>query len=100
MLSLSRALARELRGTGVTVTALCPGPVNTEFEAKAGQGTRLFRWLPVMEAREVARQAYRGLQRGRPVVIPGATAKLLSLAGELPPRRIALEVNRLLLARN
>jgi uncharacterized protein len=101
VLSFSRALAAELRGAGVTVTVLSPGPVHTEFEAKAGlQNTRLLRWLPVMKASDVARQAYRGMVRGRAVVIPGVVAKVLSIAGELPPRRIALEVNRLLLARN
>jgi uncharacterized protein len=86
VLSFSRALAAELRGTGVTVTVLSPGPVNTDFEAKAGlQNTRLLRRLRPMEARTVARAAYRGMQRGRPVVIPGLLAKVLSIAGGLPP---------------
>lgn len=101
VLSFSRALAAELRGTGVIVTALCPGPVRTAFEVKSGlQNTRVLRWLRPMEAHTVARQGYRGMQRGRPIVIPGLLAKLLSLAGELPPRRIALEINRLLLSRS
>jgi uncharacterized protein len=101
VLSFSRALSRELRGTGVTVTALCPGPVRTAFEAKAGLGdTRIARWLRPMEARTVAWQGYRGMQRGQLVVIPGLLAKVLSFAGELPPRWIALEVNRLLLSRS
>jgi uncharacterized protein len=101
VLSFSRALSRELRGTGVTVTALCPGPVRTAFEAKAGLGdTRIARWLRPMKARTVAWQGYRGMQRGRSVVIPGLLAKVLSFAGELPPRWIALEVNRLLLSRS
>lgn len=101
VLSFSRALAAELRGTGVIVTALCPGPVRTAFEVKSGmQNTRVLRWLRPMEAHTVARQGYRGMQRGRPIVIPGLLAKVLSLAGELPPRRIALEINRLLLSRS
>jgi short-subunit dehydrogenase len=101
VLSFSQALAAELRGTGITVTALSPGPVNTDFEAKAGlQNTQLLRWLPPAEARTVARAAYRGMQRGRPVVIPGLLAKVLSIAGGLPPRSLALEVNRLLLSRS
>jgi uncharacterized protein len=100
VLSFSRALAAELRGTGITVTALCPGPVRTAFEVKAGlESTRLLRWLRPLEAHTVARAAYRGMQRGRSVVIPGLLAKVLSIAGGLPPRRIALEVNRLLLSR-
>ena len=101
VLSFSRALAAELRGTGVTVTALAPGPVNTEFEDKAGlQKTRLLHWLRPMEAHTVAQAAYRGMQRGRPVIIPGLIAKVLSIAGGLPPHAIALAVNRWLLSRS
>lgn len=99
VLSFSRALAAELRGTGVTVTALAPGPVSTDFEGKAGlQNTRLLLWLRPTEARTVALAAYRGMQRGRSVVIPGLLAKILSIAGGLPPNAIALEVNRWLLS--
>lgn len=98
VLSFSRALARELRGTGITVTALCPGPVKTAFATEAGvENTRLYRWLPLMEARTAALKGYHGMQRGRAVVIPGVLSKLLAFAGELPPRLIALEVNRWLL---
>ena len=99
VLSLTRALAVELRGSGVTVTALCPGPTHTEFEGHAPgmQDTPLFRWVPVMSAREVAEAGYRGMHNGSAAVIPGFINKLLALGGELPPRRIALEVNRFLL---
>jgi len=99
VVSFSRALARELQGSGVTLTALCPGSTHTEFEEKAGADKlRLFRWLPVMDASSVARSGYLGMRRGRAVVIPGLINKLLALGGELPPRRIALEINRILLA--
>lgn len=98
VLSFSRSLALELRGGGVTVTALCPGPTKTSFDATAGAaGSALYRWVPAMSAAAVARAGYRGMMRGSEVVIPGAIAKLMALAGALPPRRIALEVNRLLL---
>jgi short-subunit dehydrogenase len=100
VLSFSKALARELAGTGVTVTALAPGPVRTSFEESSGAGDSwLYRLIPTMTADAVARAGYRGMKRGRAVVIPGLVAKLIALAGELPPRRIALEVNRLLLSR-
>jgi hypothetical protein len=52
-----------------------------------------------MTAALVARAGYRGMMRGSGVVIPGVMAKLPALAGQLPPRRIALEVNRVLLQR-
>lgn len=98
VLSFSRGLARELRRTGVTVTTLCPGPTKTSFEATAGATeTALYKWMPSMTAAAVARAGYRGMMRGSGVVIPGIVAKVLAVAGELPPRRIALEVNRLLL---
>lgn len=98
VLAFSRALARELRGSGVTVTALCPGPTHTEFEAVSGAGRlRMFRWLPPMAASEVAVAGLRAMRAGRVTAIPGLLNKLLAFGGELPPRRIALEINRFLL---
>jgi short-subunit dehydrogenase len=98
VLSFSRGLTQELRGSGVSITVLCPGPTRTGFETAAGATeTALYRWMPVMSAAAVARAGYRGMMRGAHVVIPGVFAKLLAFAGELPPRRLALEVNRILL---
>ena len=50
------------------------------------------------ETASVARAGYRGMTRGARVVLPGLSAKVLAFAGELPPRRIALEVNHFLLS--
>lgn len=98
VLSLTRALAVELRGTGVTATALCPGPTRTEFDAVGGAaGTRLFRWLPLMEPRAVAAAGVRGLLTGRTVVVPGWFNKLLAIGGELAPRSLATALNGALL---
>jgi uncharacterized protein len=100
VLSFTKGLAAELRGSGVTVTALCPGPVKTDFEKRFGAAqARMYRTSAGPDAAAVARAAYHGLMRGRTVVVPGLMAKILAVAGELPPRRIALEVNRVLLAR-
>src|SRR5262245_28292821 len=100
VLSFSKGIARELAGSGVSVTALCPGLTKSAFEEKSGaQETWLYRLVPQMTARAVAMAGYRAMMRGRRVVIPGFTAKLLAFAGELPPRKIALEVNRVLLSR-
>lgn len=98
VLSFSRGLARELAGTGVSVTALCPGPTRTGFEDSAGMGrTLLFRWFSGVDARSVAAAGYRGLERKRTVVVPGFWNKLMAVTGTLSPSRVALEVNRVLL---
>ena len=86
VVSFSQALHNELRGSGVTVTALCPGPTATQFSARAGvTGTRLFQGRN-MSADTVARAGYRGVMRGQAVVIPGwGNALLAHLVRWLPP---------------
>ncbi len=99
VLSFSRGIRRELRGTGVSVTVLCPGPTRTGFEEAAGaEKTRLYHWTKPMEARDVARAGYEGMQRRCGVVIPGLLNKFLAFTGLLSPSAIALEVNRYLLS--
>ena len=97
VLSFSRGLARELRGTGVSVTIVSPGPTETAFDDRAGANvdTR-YRRVAKMSAAAVARAGYEGMLRQSTEVVPGLMSKILAVAGELPPRRIALEVNRLL----
>lgn len=98
VLSFSKGLARELKGTGVSVTALCPGPTKSSFEERSGAGrTILYKFVPKMTAAAVARAGCEGMKRQSTVVIPGLLSKIVAFAGELPPRRIAVEVNRLLL---
>jgi uncharacterized protein len=98
VLSFTRGLASELRGTGVTATALCPGPTRTEFDAVAGASTtRLFRWLPLMDARTVAAAGLRAMNAGRPTVVPGLSNALLAFAGGLPPAALSTSLNAFLL---
>lgn len=98
VLALTRGLADELRKTGVHVTALCPGPVATSFAAHAhAQDTGLYGYGSMLPADEAARAGYAGLQKGKTTVIPGIAAKLLAFAGGIPPRRVAVAVNRQLL---
>ena len=69
---LSEALRGELAGTGVVVTALCPGPVETEFQSVAGTDKRgKLPGVIHVDATECAEQAITGLKRGRARVIPG-----------------------------
>ena len=89
VLSFSEAVAAEVSGRGVTVTALCPGPVQTEFQKRAGIETaRLFSGY-VMDAATVARAGFDALMRGKRVAIPGVSNKLLAFASRLGPRRLA-----------
>jgi uncharacterized protein len=89
VLSLSEALANECLGTGVTVTAVCPGPTTTEFQQAAGirKGARAG-GAPAMTSRAVAELAYRGIMQGKPVVLTGARNKLAAFFGRHFPRGI------------
>lgn len=98
VLSFTRGLGPELRGTGVRATALCPGPTTTSFQGHADLSrTPLYRWLAVTTARATAEAAYRGMERGRSVVVPGLLTRVLAFAGQFSPASISLEVNRWLL---
>ena len=97
VLSLSIALAEELRGTGVTVTTLCQGATRTGFEELAGMGqTRLFRWFSSGDVAGVARAGYRGLMAGRALVAPGWFAKLTVAIAGIGPRTMAAKLARYL----
>jgi len=95
VLHFSEALADELRQTGVTVTALCPGPTATGFEQRATLGESwLFSGGGALDARMVAEVGYRGLMQGRRIVIPGLWHKLLVLGERLVPRRVVVRIVR------
>ena len=94
VLSFSEALANELRGSGVSVTALCPGPTKTQFQRRAGvEETQLMR-SGIMDARVVAVAGYRGLMAGKTVVIPGARHRVLAAAVKFLPRSLVTRVVR------
>jgi len=94
VLSLTEAIANETRGSGVTVTALCPGPTATGFEARAELGgARLFK-RGVQDADTVARRAYAGLMRGERLVIPGLRNKMLVQVLRVSPRSSVIEIVR------
>lgn len=86
--SFSEALAEEVEGTGVTVTAICPGPTVTEFHEAAGlRGDTPNVGAPKMTSREVAEAAYRGAAEGKRVVVTGLRNKVVVVANRLLTRR-------------
>ena len=90
--SFSYALANELEGTGVTVTALCPGTTRTEFFERAKIHMQR-RWL-LMDARVVALAGYRGLMKGKRVVIPGLMNRILAMLSPCAPTRLTSAIAR------
>lgn len=92
VLSLSEAVAFELRKTGVTLTCLCPGATSTSFMDRANmKGLRLFRF-GMMDADTVARVGYRGTMAGREIVIPGLANRILAFSVRLAPRRVVTQL--------
>jgi len=95
VISFSEALANELGGTGVTSTCLCPGATDTGFQGRAGlENTLLFKKLRPMHASTVARDGYRGLMAGKPMVISGFRNWLLAESVRFSPRRLVTAISR------
>ncbi len=91
VLSFTEALARELEPRGVRVTALCPGPVLTEFQMRAGVDTKEPSWLLRRSAQQVAQAGYDGFMARKRVVIPGIGNKFVSFLPRLLPRGLVLK---------
>ncbi|HEX5210819.1 MAG TPA: SDR family oxidoreductase [Pseudolabrys sp.] len=91
VLSFSEALHSELKPRGVRVTVLCPGPVPTEFAARAGISSGVMAPdILTLSAEQVAEAGYRGLMQGRRTVVPGLVNKAVVTAIRFVPRRILL----------
>ena len=89
VLSFSEAVNQELKGTGVTMTALCPGPVATDFQAGAEmQHSKLVKGKKMMSAATCAELAIAGMNKGKPVVITGGMNKLQAFSPRLMPRKM------------
>jgi uncharacterized protein len=92
VLSFTESLSADLSGTGVTATALCPGPVPTEFGETAGISADLHEGPRVVykPPDEVARAAIDAMAKGRRVVVPGLANRIGTMFGHLTPRSVAI----------
>ena len=86
LMHLSEAVAEEVRGTGVTISAFCPGPVATEFSEVAGLGNPMAYGFWTMSSPKAARIGYRGFLRGKAIVVPGVVPNLARLLNWITPR--------------
>jgi short-subunit dehydrogenase len=95
VLSYSWALAAELTGTGVTVTALCPGFTESGFFEATGANPAIMARIPkslTASSASVARAAVSGMHAGRPIVIPGLVNRVAAVGGHLMPRRVLMPI--------
>lgn len=87
VLSFSEALSRELRGTNVTVTVLCPGPTRTGFDKAAGEGAvKMFSSIRPADPKEVVEYSYKMLMKGKVIAVPGIGNKFLIQIQRVLPR--------------
>jgi short-subunit dehydrogenase len=97
VLSFSEALASELEDTGVSVTALCPGPTASGFQDKAELGnSALIKGKKLPTSEEVAALGYRAMQRGQRVYIPGFVNWAMAQSMRFTPRNLATKVVKIL----
>lgn len=91
VLSFSEALVEELRGTGVTVTTLCPGATNTNFAKVASvEKTKMF--SKAMDASNVVQLGYKALVRGQRVIITGNFNKIGAYSAKFLPRSFVAKI--------
>ncbi|QAA35150.1 SDR family NAD(P)-dependent oxidoreductase [Clostridium manihotivorum] len=91
VLSFSEALAKELKGSGITVTTLCPGASKTNFGKVASvENTRMFK--NPMSASSVVKIGYRAMHKGSRVVIPGILNKAMAYTSKFLPRKLVVHM--------
>ena len=91
VLSFSEALSMELKGTGVTVTVLCPGTTDTEFFRRAGLSSNPPGRRGMIDPKTVARAGYNKMMNGQTIVIPGLRNRLLTVLPRFFPRAVVRE---------
>lgn len=100
VLSFSEAIAEELKGTGVTVTALCPGPTATEFAERAQMtGTKIFNGR-LMSAKDVASVGLNALMRKKTIVVTGLANRAMVFSIRFSPRSLVTKIAKGMLSRH
>jgi short-subunit dehydrogenase len=93
VLSHSVSLAQEVRGKGVIVSALCPGPTKTEFQKRANIAeSKVLNKPRSMMSMDVAKAGYEGLMAGKTIVVPGLSNKVIRVASKIAPRGVLAKV--------
>ena len=88
--SFSEAVAEEAEGTGVSVTALCPGPTATGFEKAAEmKNSKMFTFFRPADAKAVAEAGYKAMMKKKILLYYGASTKLMNIGARILPRSIS-----------
>lgn len=99
ILSVSKGISSELKGTGVTITTLCPGSTKTEFAAKAGMEDTLLFKLFVMSPERVADIAYKAVMKRKTIVVAGIYNKILVMSSCILPNRFVDYISKMMLGK-
>lgn len=92
VLNLTEAIYEEYKAAGIKISCLCPGPVKTSFQDKAGIKKSKSAKKYLMDAEEVAKICYKDFYKGKVIIIPGVKNKLLVMGNKLLPRSISREI--------
>ena len=92
VLNLTEAIYEECKDSGIRIACLCPGPVKTTFQDKAGIKKSESAKKYLMDAEEVAKVSYKDFKKGKLIIIPGMKNKLLVIGNKLLPRRISRKI--------
>lgn len=92
VLNLTEAIYEEYKDNGIKISCLCPGPVKTSFQGKAGIKKSEAAKKYLMDAEEVAKVCYKDFNKGKLIIIPGMKNKLLVMGNKLLPRSISRKI--------
>lgn len=98
VLSFSQAINNEVKSSGVTVTALCPGPTESGFQDASGmKESKIVTKIKMPSSKTVAEYGYKAMMKGKPVAIHGYMNKILALSVRFMPRNVVVKITRILL---